>query len=362
MRHLRQWCRVLAFVVVSFGAVPCRVAAEPPHAAPSCVGLASAEVAARLDQTGWKVEWRSAGPAPGSQQQGRVASQAPPAGAAMPAGTPLILWVYEGAAAAAPAPGSVAGAGAAPDCSRWPGSVADPATGSCLCSGGQWWRFDGQGCATREQAAALFCSAAWAGSVPVWSSGSFHCDCPPELFWDAEALSCGGASAEAAADCSERWPGTAPVFSPGASAYECACTDGSRWEESRQRCQASVESVGGVVAPQLPSAAAGVASPPDLSSPAPPTLNADAPAAGPSSTGGAAAASDSGCGSLLAEIASYARARQGPEAESLALRAATRGCDPGAISEAVRGVTGAAGAAAPTPEASPPLQRPAMRY
>ncbi len=362
MRHLRQCCRYLLLLcVLTCVAVPA-ARAEPERSIPAFVGLSRAEVGTWFDQLGWKAEWRSAGPAPGPQQQGRVASQAPAAGvAASASGVQVILWVYEGEAAAAAASlGAVAAAPRAADCSRWSGSVADPASGACRCATGLWWKLDGAGCATREEAAAQFCSGEWAGSRPTWStSGDFHCDCSADLFWDAEAQACGAPHPDAGADCNERWPGTRPVFSPGATAYQCVCPGGSRWEESQHRCQISVDAGGlGMMVPAAPAAQVPI----QPATPSQQAPSADTYGDGGAQPDGAAPVDDSGCESLLAEIRGRAAAGQTSQAEGLALRAATRGCNPGAISAAVRGEAGSPAAPVPAPSAPAPRQQPAMHY
>ncbi|MBI5505980.1 MAG: PASTA domain-containing protein [Deltaproteobacteria bacterium] len=368
MRHLRQCCWLLLVLAVSIGVASPAATAGPERPTPNCVGLSRAEVGAWLEQIGWRTEWRSAGLAPTPQQQGRVAFQTPAAGEAAPAGTAVILWLYDGAASPAVAPrGSAPPLAAVADCSRWPGSVVDPASGSCRCPEGQWWRPGGEGCATREEAAALFCSRMWAGSVPAWSaSGDFHCGCPPESFWDAEAGACGGPHPEPAADCAERWPGTVPVFSPGATAYECRCADGARWEESRRRCQPAVDANASPIMVPAPPGDPSANPPPATLGPQAPRRDDDDgawPAAPPPPASGAAAGGgDSDCEGLLAEIRGRARAGQTSEADTLALRAATRGCDPGAVSDAVRGGAGSTGAPTPAPAAPAPRQPPAMRY
>lgn len=365
MRPLHA-CWLCVLVVVSAGLVSSLPAhGQQARPAPNCVGLSRSDAGLRLEQIGWTGQWRSAGPPPAPQQQDTVAFQAPPAGTPSLSRGALILWVYD----AVPAHVIPAPAVAVPDCSRWPGSVFDPASASCRCVDGQWWRLDGEGCTSRDDAAAQFCAKEWPGSVPAWSaSGLLQCACPPDLYWDEEARACGAAPIGAATDCSERWPGTTPVFSPGAFAYECVCPNGTRWDERRNRCQDATEPAFAATAPLPPApamppppgaapepAGQGVPVPPS-SAPPPGAEEGGVPPPPPAASGGGGAGGE--CERLLSEIRGRAAAGQAREADALALRAATRGCDPGAISDAVKG--GPDAGAAPPP-ALPP-QRPATRY
>lgn len=356
MRRLLLSVRIgfLCWIALTTGVVvvPSRCVAETERQTPALVGVERGEAAAWLEEIGVKAEWRSAGTASVAGQEGRVAAQAPPAGTPLAAQAPVMVWVYDagavtGGAASAAAHGVPGARPMGPDCSRWPGSVADAEHGSCRCPEGQWWKLDGDGCLSPEAAAAEFCPRIWAGSRPLWSAtGDFRCDCPAELLWDAESASCVTPASEAAVDCNERWPGTRPIFSPAAVAYECRCGRGSRWEEDLHRCVDAATAVSGAGAPAPTGGLTPPAAEPQASEPAPaePVPAAPRPQADPSG--------NSACAELIEEIRGRARAGQGPQADAVALSAATKGCDPAAISEAVRGAGPAAGAPAP-PAATP---------
>jgi hypothetical protein len=251
-------------------------------------------------------------------------------------------------ASAQPSPGT---APAGPrDCTRWPASVFDEATGSCVCPPGMWWNLRGDACLPREHAAAEFCSTVWPSSSPyLMSGGGYRCVCAPPLMWNEQATACRPPAASVEMDCANEWPGTLPVLSPSGTEYECRCPGGRRWDEASRSCVAGapVVAVGrsygdDPVNGTGPGSGYAPANPQPV--PAPDSPGAYAPERPP--TGGAGAApppipgTDSApsgeCAPLIAEIRMRAQAGQTDEADSLGMKAAIAGCDPAAIAEAAR--------------------------
>jgi hypothetical protein len=276
---------------------------------------------------------------------------------------------------------SVSGAqtATAHDCSRWPASVFDEVSGSCVCPQGMWWNLRGDACLPREHAAHEFCTTVWPSSDPFFvAGGGYRCVCAPPLIWNAEATACRPTVPIGQEDCTAEWPGTLPVLSPSGTEFECRCPAGRRWDETNRACVdgAPVVSVSrgffpdgsgadpGMAAPvpggvPSPPRAAGV---PDAGSPAatmPPGMEppaqdspreipgrspgegpAYAPPAGPGAASpgaaGQGAAVNPKCEALLSEIRGRAAAGQSDQADALGMRAAVAGCDPAAISEASR--------------------------
>jgi hypothetical protein len=268
------------------------------------------------------------------------------------------------APAEAPAPPE-AGAGVpSHDCSRWPASIYDDASATCVCPQNMWWNLRGDACLPKEHAAGEFCSTVWPGSQPAFGpGGSYRCVCAPPLLWNAEATACRMPPTIGEDDCTRQWPGTLPVLSPSGVEFECRCPGGRRWDESTSTCVGGAPVVrvspgffsdgaapgqGPAEAPVPPAAAVAPApgfgppssatapafTPPPASGPAPSPAYAPPPAAGaaapPPSTGNPA------CDSLLAEIRARAQAGQASQADALGMKAAIAGCDPKAISDASR--------------------------
>lgn len=245
------------------------------------------------------------------------------------------------------------------DCSRWPASSYDEATGTCVCPPGMWWNLRGDACLPREHAAGEFCATVWPGASPFFvSGGGYRCVCAPPLLWDSQATACRMPVSVGEADCTAEWPGTFPVLSPSGTEFECRCPGGFRWDEGSRACVAGAPVVpyargfsneGAVAPPPVPGQAApGVPSPtgptyPGLGEPgfAPPSAGPDARPQGQGAAPGAMIppvprGDDSKCARLLAEIRGRAQAGQAPEAEALGMKAAVAGCDPAAIAEASR--------------------------
>ena len=234
---------------------------------------------------------------------------------------------------------------AARDCSRWPASVYDEASVSCVCPQGMWWNLRGDACLPREHAAGEFCVTVWPSSSPfLVAGGGYRCVCAPPLLWDAQATACRPPVPLGEADCATEWPGTLPVLSPSGTEFECRCPGGRRWDEARRSCVAGapVVTVGyygegdarpspGMHSPAAPGYAAPGGEPqvapgyPEPG-PAPAPVPIPAPPAAPSTR----------CDALLAEIRARAQAGQSAESDALGMKAAVAGCDPAAISEAAR--------------------------
>jgi hypothetical protein len=242
------------------------------------------------------------------------------------------------------------------DCSRWPASVYDETTSSCVCPQSMWWNLRGDACLPREHAAGEFCVTVWPGSSPfLIAGGGYRCVCAPPLLWDAQATACRPPAPMGEVDCSTEWPGTLPVLSPSGTEFECRCPGGKRWDEANRSC------VGG--APVVPAMRGyyGDGTAPGTAVPGPPAYAAPGPAAGappgypapgtapgyaapdaapvpaPVIPGaGAGAASNPKCDALLAEIRGRAQAGQSAESDALGMKAAVAGCDPAAISDAAR--------------------------
>lgn len=237
------------------------------------------------------------------------------------------------------------------DCSRWPASVYDAATGSCVCPQGMWWNLRGDACLPREHAAGEFCGTVWPASSPFFvAGGGYRCVCAPPLLWDAQATACRLPASVGEADCTAEWPGTLPVLSPSGTEFECRCPGGLRWDEPTRSCVAGAPVVpfargfsneGAVAPPGYPAPPAPAAPPvPSPTGPSYPGLG-DLPGAGQGAAPGAMIpplppGDDSKCARLLAEIRGRAQAGQAPEAEALGMKAAVAGCDPTAIAEASR--------------------------
>ncbi|HXC52856.1 MAG TPA: hypothetical protein VN634_18365 [Candidatus Limnocylindrales bacterium] len=269
------------------------------------------------------------------------------------------------------------------DCSRWPASVYDEATGTCLCAQGLWWNLRGDACLPKEHAAGEFCGTVWPGSQPLFTSGGgYRCVCIPPLMWDSQATACRAPMVDGAEDCLREWPGTLPVLSPSGTEFECRCPGGRRWDDGRRNCvdgapvvsvargffvpDSAVPPIGNEVppAPPFPGNAAPPA-PPSSEEPlprggadlAPGGENAlprageretEPPRAGTDYPRGPATAarppaptyeapprgSSATCDALLAEIRARAAAGQASQADSLGMKAAVSGCDPKAIADA----------------------------
>ena len=147
--------------------------------------------------------------------------------------------VAASAAYAQPAGGGVAQVAGPRDCSRWPASVFDDPTSSCVCPPNMWWNLRGDACLPREHAAAEFCSTVWPSSSPyLMSGGGYRCVCAPPLMWNEQATACRPPAASVEMDCQSEWPGTLPVLSPSGTEYECRCPGGRRWDEPSRACVA----------------------------------------------------------------------------------------------------------------------------
>jgi hypothetical protein len=262
-------------------------------------------------------------------------------GAALPASPGL----------AQPSPPATSMVQAAPagaqDCSRWPASIYDPATASCVCPASMWWNLRGDACLPREHAAAEFCTTVWPSSSPfLMSNGGYRCVCAPPLMWNEQATACRPPAASIEMDCTSEWPGTLPVLSPSGTEYECRCPGGRRWDEPSRSCVAGAP----VVAmgrgfygddPSAPPPASGPGSVPQqqaFPSPVPYGQPAPlAPVAPPAAAiPGAGTAPSAECARLLAEIRMRAQAGQTAEADALGMKAAVEGCDPASIADAAR--------------------------
>ena len=251
----------------------------------------------------------------------------------------------EGVAAGAPPPA------AGQDCARWPASRFDPVAQACLCPDGMWWNLRGDACLPREHAAAELCGSAWPSSQPVFvEGGQYRCVCPLPSLWDPVSAACAVPPTVGAQECGEEWPGTMPVLAPSGTEFECRCPGGRRWDQVSRGCVDSAP-LAGAARMFVPT----VALPPSATAPRPGEYGAgtavpnggawqaeaEEPAALPS--GGAAPmgvpepSASSPCEALLAEIRGRAAAGQKAEVDALGMRAAVRGCDPAAISDAVRG-------------------------
>jgi hypothetical protein len=278
----------------------------------------------------------------------------------VPARVLALLLSCSVAVAAAPAfaqPGG--GATAAPsgprDCSRWPASVFDEATASCVCPALMWWNLRGDACLPREHAAAEFCSTVWPSSSPyLMSGGGYRCVCAPPLMWNEQATACRPLTTSVEMDCAAEWPGTLPVLSPSGTEYECRCPGGRRWDEPSRSCVAGapVVAVGRSYGDDpVPGASPGPGyipspqpvypqdSPGGFPASPPPTADggartAPSPPAQP--IPGAGSAPSAECASLLSEIRMRAQSGQAAEADSLGMKAAIAGCDPAAIADAAR--------------------------
>lgn len=244
------------------------------------------------------------------------------------------------------------------DCARWPGTVFDQTTSSCLCPQGMWWNMRGDACLPREHAAGEFCAAVWPGSQPLSLAFGYRCICMPPLQWDEEGGACLATSVSGDEECSRQWPGTMPVLSPSGKEFECRCPGGKRWDEPSRLCVDGAPVV--TVAPGLfpppapgavPSPAPGGAPPPahapaEIPGGPPPSLPEDPgqPDTGPMPAPPehqpgippVRAAPNGNCEGMLAEIRGLAAAGRAAQADSLGMKAAVAGCDPAAISEAAR--------------------------
>ncbi len=264
---------------------------------------------------------------------------------------PLTEGVAAGTATAPPAEGAATGVGAAQDCARWPASKFDPVAQACLCPDGMWWNLRGDACLPREHAAAELCGNAWPSSQPVFvEGGQYRCVCPLPSLWDPASAVCAVPPTVGAQECGEEWPGTMPVLAPSGTEFECRCPGGRRWDQVSRGCVDSAPPAG-AARMFFPT----VALPPSAAGPGPGHFGAGvaAPDGGfrqprpedssALSSGGAAPlpvpapSAPSPCETLLAEIRGRAAAGQKAEVDALGMRAAVRGCDPAAISDAVRG-------------------------
>jgi hypothetical protein len=296
----------------------------------------------------------------------------------------LAIWLPAAAASAQTdlqpvAPAAPQGAlppGAGRDCSRWPQSAYDEATGSCVCPSGLWWNLRGDACLPKEHAAGEFCTTVWPGSEPFFVGvGGYRCVCAPPLLWDEQATACRSPIyAGGEEECQSEWPGTLPVLSPSGTESECRCPGGRRWDEASRSCvpgapvisqRAFVQEygapAGGIPIPPPPAgypsgpsdlvpggAAPGSGTnPEDPNAPGPGTRALPEPGAPPAAAGGGPglqgipsppprAGGNSNCDALLAEIRSRAAAGDSASADALGMKAAVSGCDPNAISEAAR--------------------------
>lgn len=267
----------------------------------------------------------------------------------------LLLNLLARGVGAQPLPAAEGGAAAPPpaaaqDCARWPASRFDPVAQACLCPDGMWWNLRGDACLPREHAAAELCGSAWPSSQPVFvEGGQYRCVCPLPSLWDPASAACAVPPTVGAQECGEEWPGTMPVLAPSGTEFECRCPGGRRWDQGSRGCVDSAPPAGAArmffptvaipptpVAPGAGDRGAGPA--PDAGVRQPGVQD---PAALPS--GGAAPmvvpapSASSPCEALLAEIRGRAAAGQKAEVDALGMRAAVRGCDPAAISDAVRG-------------------------
>lgn len=275
---------------------------------------------------------------------------------------------------------SVSGAQTPPahDCSRWPASVFDEASASCVCPQGMWWNLRGDACLPREHAAHEFCTTVWPSSDPYFvAGGGYRCVCAPPLIWNAEATACRPTVPIGQEDCTAEWPGTLPVLSPSGTEFECRCPAGRRWDETNRSCvdgapvvtvskgffpdgsgaDPSAAPVPGSPRGLPPSGAAPLPASPSPTVPAGTELPdedapreapgraagegpAYAPPTGPGSaapgTAAPSAVANPKCEALLSEIRGRAAAGQNDQADALGMRAAVAGCDPAAISEAAR--------------------------
>jgi hypothetical protein len=263
----------------------------------------------------------------------------------------LALLLSFSALAAAPAFAQpAAGAAVGPrDCSRWPASVFDEMSDSCVCPSNMWWNLRGDACLPREHAAAEFCSTVWPSSSPyLMSGGGYRCVCAPPLMWNEQATACRPPAASVEMDCTSEWPGTLPVLSPSGTEYECRCPGGRRWDEPSRSCVAGAPVVavgrsygddpttgpGAAYAPAPPQPQIHSDSPGAMPPSPPPTAGAGAGVAAP--LPGAGAAPSAECAPLISEIRMRAQSGQSDEADALGMKAAIAGCDPAAIAEAAR--------------------------
>ncbi|HEY2773831.1 MAG TPA: hypothetical protein VGK20_07240 [Candidatus Binatia bacterium] len=265
--------------------------------------------------------------------------------------------------------GAPQGATPSHDCSRWPASTYDDASGTCVCPQGMWWNLRGDACLPREHAAGEFCTTVWPGSQPFFfGAGGYRCICAPPTVWDSQATACRQPITTGSdEDCQRQWPGTMPVLSPSGADSECRCPGGRRWDEVSRGCVpgAPVVASRGYFAEGYPTAAPGgpggqpqaampgaVGQAPGVAGQA--TGVPDQPPGGypggatlprgggpaspppPAAAAGQAPPPSPECESLLAEIRGRAAAGQTDQADALGMRAAVAGCDPAAISDASR--------------------------
>ncbi len=240
------------------------------------------------------------------------------------------------------------------DCSRWPASIYNDVSASCVCPQGMWWNLRGDACLPREHAGNEFCSTVWPGSQAFFvSGGGYRCVCAPPLLWNAEATACRAPIATGDDDCEKEWPGTRPVLAPSGTESECRCPGGRRWDEASRTCVEGAPAIGvargylqeGYGAAPVPGGAPIQQVPPPQmpgaaypTPPVPPTQPAMPGAVAPTPTapGPGGASGNPACDALLAEIRMRAAAGQRDQADALGMKAAIAGCDPKAISDAAR--------------------------
>ena len=227
---------------------------------PKVVEFSAGKAKALIENAGLKADPKSGGKPPSREQAGTVARQSPAAGASVPPGTKVSIFVYgpfvdtiiipdvrklsyEDAKRRLEAVGLSMGER---DAGR-PGNrdlaetaqKQDPLPGTEISRGKTVlvWFYDRYVPTREEQVAAKDC-AGYPGSRAYWDDGEGKplCRCPDGLQRNIADTACVSPDVHDRELCEKKWPGSVPEVRAADGSYNCGCPQGYVWNANKTHC------------------------------------------------------------------------------------------------------------------------------